>query len=373
VTPTPPLVSVVVNNHDYGTYVGLAIESALAQRHRPLEVVVVDDGSTDGSVEVIRGFGDRIRPVLKPNGGQASALNAGFAASRGSLVLFLDADDLLEPHAASALAAAWRPGTARLQAPVTLIDADGRRSGGRLPADPMPHGDVRAMVLGSGGYPSTGTTGTAYSRECLERLMPIPEAEWRRAPDVYLWLLAPFVGPVISLDRPIGQVRVHGRNSWSMDRVTVERLVDHMATDERKERLLRERAHDLGTAPPADWLLRNPHHVQSRLALLRLDPARHPFPDDRRLSLARTGVAAALGNRAFSLRKRILLAGWFVLTASLPRGLAARVVRAGMVRTDRPAWLQRFVERGARHGANRAAGAGRAAGADPGTKPVVAP
>ena len=60
-------------------------------------MIAVDDGSTDGSREIIESFADRIVPVIKANGGHGSALNAGFDASRGEIVMFLDADDELLP------------------------------------------------------------------------------------------------------------------------------------------------------------------------------------------------------------------------------------------------------------------------------------
>ena len=91
-----PTVSVVVNNFNYERYVGLAIESALAQRPRP-EVVVVDDGSSDGSRALLSEYKRRVKLVLQDNGGQAAAFNSGFAATTGDVVLFLDADDLLAP------------------------------------------------------------------------------------------------------------------------------------------------------------------------------------------------------------------------------------------------------------------------------------
>ena len=94
-----PLVSVIVNNYNYGHFLSEAIDSALAQTYTRTEVIVVDDGSTDDSSEIIAGYGDRIIPVLKENGGQASAFNAGFAKSRGDVICFLDADDYLFPQA----------------------------------------------------------------------------------------------------------------------------------------------------------------------------------------------------------------------------------------------------------------------------------
>src|ERR1700719_288784 len=87
------LVSIIIPNYNYARYLRIAIDSALAQTYAPVEVIVVDDGSTDNSREVIESYGDRITPIIKTNGGHGSALNAGYAASRGEIVIFLDADD----------------------------------------------------------------------------------------------------------------------------------------------------------------------------------------------------------------------------------------------------------------------------------------
>src|SRR3954469_17707313 len=94
-----PLVSIIIDNYNYGRFIGDAIDSALAQTYANKEVIVVDDGSTDNSREIINGYSGRIQSVFKNNGGQSSALNAGFAASHGDVVYFLDADDVLFPDA----------------------------------------------------------------------------------------------------------------------------------------------------------------------------------------------------------------------------------------------------------------------------------
>jgi glycosyltransferase involved in cell wall biosynthesis len=92
-----PLVSAIVTVYNYERYVGEAVESVLAQDSGPLEVVVVDDGSTDGSAAVVRGFGDRVRYGYQPNGGLCRALNHGLGLARGEFIAFLDADDLWTP------------------------------------------------------------------------------------------------------------------------------------------------------------------------------------------------------------------------------------------------------------------------------------
>jgi len=69
------LVSIIINNYNYGRYLAEAIESALGQAGNPVELIVVDDGSTDNSRDIIVAFGDQLLPIFKDNGGQASALH----------------------------------------------------------------------------------------------------------------------------------------------------------------------------------------------------------------------------------------------------------------------------------------------------------
>ncbi|MEO1182237.1 MAG: glycosyltransferase, partial [Cyanobacteria bacterium J06636_28] len=89
---TPPLVSIVINNYNYASFVGQAIDSALNQSYENVEVIVVDDGSQDNSRDIISSYGDKIIPVFQKNGGQAAAFNAGFAHSSGDIICLLDAD-----------------------------------------------------------------------------------------------------------------------------------------------------------------------------------------------------------------------------------------------------------------------------------------
>jgi glycosyltransferase involved in cell wall biosynthesis len=93
-----PAVSVVIPAYNAAWCVSRAIDSALAQTVRDFELIVVDDGSTDGTPQLLAGYGARIRVLGKANGGLSSARNAGIGAARGELVAFLDADDWWLPH-----------------------------------------------------------------------------------------------------------------------------------------------------------------------------------------------------------------------------------------------------------------------------------
>jgi glycosyltransferase involved in cell wall biosynthesis len=92
-----PLVSVIIPVYNRASTVGRAVESVLRQTYRPLEVIVVDDGSTDGTAESLAAYGDKIILIRQPNGGPSSARNTGVRHSKGIFIAFLDSDDTWEP------------------------------------------------------------------------------------------------------------------------------------------------------------------------------------------------------------------------------------------------------------------------------------
>lgn len=92
------LVSIVIPVYNGEKYLGQAVESVLKQTHRPLEIIVVDDGSKDGTAVVAAEFGDALCYVLQPNGGAAAARNHGARLATGKFLAFLDADDLWTPE-----------------------------------------------------------------------------------------------------------------------------------------------------------------------------------------------------------------------------------------------------------------------------------
>jgi glycosyltransferase involved in cell wall biosynthesis len=100
---TPPLVSIVVLCHNYGRFLPEALDSALAQDHPNLEVIVIDDGSTDDSLEVASRYGDRVRVLTQENQGLARTCNRGAAEAVGDYFVFLSADDHFEPTYVSEL------------------------------------------------------------------------------------------------------------------------------------------------------------------------------------------------------------------------------------------------------------------------------
>ncbi len=93
-----PLICCIVPVFNGERYLKEALDSIRAQTYRPLEIIVADDGSTDGTAAVVAGYGAQVRSLAQPNAGSAAARNLGLDAARGDFVAFLDADDLWHPE-----------------------------------------------------------------------------------------------------------------------------------------------------------------------------------------------------------------------------------------------------------------------------------
>ena len=340
-----PLVSIVVNNFNYGRFLRQSIESALAQDHPRTEVIVVDDASTDGSVEIIRSFGDRIVPVCQEqNGGQAAALNAGFAASRGELIIFLDADDYLYPQAAAAVAAAWTPGVGTVQYRLDLVDKCGQRID-LYPAREVGFdtGDVVPKLLETGRYEGTVTSGNAFARKTLCAVLPIPEEVFRICADGYLITTAPFYGAVAAIEEPLGAYRLHGGNLWSGGPSLAARFRRAIGHDADKHRVLAERAAVLGLRASGEPGLGDYQHIGVRLGSLCLEPERHPFASDTRIGLAWRGARASWRAR-LPWKRRLVMAAWFLSVGVPPRTIARHTLAWNLDARSRPPRVDGFLK-----------------------------
>lgn len=315
----PPKISIIVNNYNYGRFLGEAIDSALAQTYAHVEVVVVDDGSTDNSREIIGRYGDRIIPVLKENGGQASAFNAGFAASRGELVFFLDSDDILLPEAAETVAHSWREGLARIFFPLEAVDAVGqplrRLIGGQAVPDP---------TLGPFGVDSP-TSGNAFSREVLEKIMPVP-AHRVICADACLTSASSLLGEVIRLGRPLGKYRVHGKNSVAGAKMGLPEIRRAIRFTLSHHELLRRLGGDR-IGPLDQWLGSYPQHWVDRITSLRESPSDHEWPDTL-TGLMRRAIGATWRQPYWNPRRKLAYTAFVVGYSLAPGGLRRAMKRA---------------------------------------------
>jgi glycosyltransferase involved in cell wall biosynthesis len=274
------LVSVILCNYNYRRFVGEAIESVLRQSYENLELIIVDDGSTDGSRSVIQSFLDkRIGTVFhQSNLGQAAALNTGFARSKGSFLAFLDADDAWMPHKLAAVLGAFEDASLSLvQHNLQVIDSDfnliDRIHPGIQPG-------VRDVLQAYFKENHTGffsvTSGITSTRTVLQHVFPLPES-WRICADVPLTRPLPIFGLVTTLEEPLGYYRIHGANTW-MDS---PRQASWIENEERytaytNECLARfgytDRVHFIESGVFRSWRLHNlpPYHPERLLTQLRM-------------------------------------------------------------------------------------------------------
>jgi len=209
------LVSIIIACYNHDQYVAQAIESALNQAYPTKEIIVVDDGSTDRSAAIIASYGNAIVSISRSHGGQCSACNAGFARSRGDIVIFLDSDDYFLQGAVESLAEPFKTNRAvvRSQGYLVCIDKHGVPSGARIPRRLSPSGDYREATLqrGPGACRHPYTSGNAWARWFLEQIMPLPERE-ELAIDACLVAVSSLLGMTASIDAPIAAYRIHDRN-----------------------------------------------------------------------------------------------------------------------------------------------------------------
>jgi hypothetical protein len=339
------LASIVIDNYNYARFLGRAIDSALAQTYAHVEVVVVDDGSTDGSQELVaRDYGDRVRLVTKDNGGQASAVNRGVAASTGDVVIVLDSDDELHPTTVARVVEVLTPEVAVVHWRMQAVDADGRPLEWTEPlaGAPLDDGSVVHKLVTTGRYASPMMSANAFARWALEQVLPAPEDEFYTSADEYLKGLSALYGPVRAIDEILGSYRVHGANASRPTSLSLYRLRRRTEVDRYRDGHLLRTAARLGHitlkpgAPLPDLALTDQFGMRARIASLRLEPDRHPIPEDRLLFLAGRGAWHALTQARLRPPSRLLFAAWFAVVAVGPLPVARRLITWLYVPSSRP-------------------------------------
>jgi glycosyltransferase involved in cell wall biosynthesis len=214
-----PEVSVVIPAYNAAGYIGAAVDSVLNQTFDQLEVIVVDDGSTDDTAAVVADMSDRVRCLRQPNSGVSAARNKGIGESRGRYVAFLDADDVWLPEKLTkqldALAAA--PGSALCYSPFLVSDSDLRqievRSRG-IHGDPLEELLVEGNVVGS---PST----VVCRREVVQEAGGF-DPQLSQCADWDMWVRLAALTQFTRVDQPLVKYRRH-ETSMSSDPRLLER------------------------------------------------------------------------------------------------------------------------------------------------------
>jgi glycosyltransferase involved in cell wall biosynthesis len=214
---TKPPVSIIINNYNYGHFLGDAIRSVRGQTYDCVEIIVVDDGSSDNSREIIAEFGDDIVTVFKRNGGQASAFNAGFATSSGEIIFFLDADDIFLPNKVQQIVEAYAdPEIGWCFHPLQWVDINREPMVGyRDVRYPSGRYDYRGVYLrGKPVMWAPPTSGLSFRRSFLDKLLPMPQ-QIRITADNYLTFCTPAFGPGFYISECLSLQRIHGANAYT--------------------------------------------------------------------------------------------------------------------------------------------------------------
>ncbi len=180
------LVSVIIPCYNGRAYVREAIDGALAQEGAEIEVIVVDDGSTDGTREIVEGYGDQIRRICQTNGGAGSARNGGISAAQGDYIAFLDCDDI------------WLPGKIRQQLAyfeerpnVGLVFTDSEffnEKGILVPSNKLVRPPAEGQVLKALFQDNFITTSSVMVRRDCFKKVGVFRKDYRNAQDYDLWL-----------------------------------------------------------------------------------------------------------------------------------------------------------------------------------------
>jgi glycosyltransferase involved in cell wall biosynthesis len=338
-------ISVVIPNYNYGSFIGQAIDSALALDWPQVEVIVVDDGSTDDSRDVIARYAGRVVTILQENSGQAAACAAGFARAQGEVVIFLDSDDLLSPALAREIACVWRCGVSKVQFQMKTIDEFGADLGTVFPQYPIcPSAqDIRRWVLKTSAYPTPPGSGNAYSRELLAKVFPLDGLS--TIADSYFLAAAPFLGDVLTVPKPLVSYRVHGRNDGAFSALDVQRFAREVARSMQRFAYAQRIAAKTGVDLPDAARDRSLATLPYRVASFRLDPARHPMPGDSASSILVDAVRAAAYDQGVPWRSRLTLIAWTVLVLFAPAPHARQLVLWRFAPTTRPAFLRQWLGR----------------------------
>ena len=244
---TTPFVSVLIDTYNHERFIEEAVSSVLTQDFPAAEreIIVVDDGSTDHTPEILSKFASRIRLLRKPNGGQASAFNHGIPQCRGEIIAFLDGDDW------------WVP--AKLRRVSELLAGDPALGAvGHGIIESFSDGAERPVVLGSASRFRLdsvasaeffrlhrcylGTSRLTLRSSIARKLLPVPESLVFEA-DEYLFTLAPALADTMILPDPLTHYRIHGTNLFMSAGANPE-------GERRKQRVLASLASELRRALP---------------------------------------------------------------------------------------------------------------------------
>ncbi len=212
-----PFFSVIVNNYNYGRYLKDAVDSVFRQTFTDYEIILVDDGSADDSrkiAEKLSAKNESVICVFKENGGQASAFNAGFEASSGEYICFLDSDDMYFPEKLEETAKLHKSGCEYIYTDHQGINEDGSKCSDSLKRFVYSGWNMFPAYYGY-AYPGSITSTLSVSRRLAEKIFPVEnQNDWRIQADDTVVIQSVFMSRTCFLDQKLIYYRLHGGNGY---------------------------------------------------------------------------------------------------------------------------------------------------------------
>jgi glycosyltransferase involved in cell wall biosynthesis len=214
-------VSVIIANYNYDRYLPAAIGSVLAQGYTDYEIIVVDDGSTDNSRDVLADFeshlpSEKFKVIFQENQGHGGAINTGFQCSTGEIVAFLDSDDVWKHNKLEQIVDAFKQAdVVGVIHPLDTINADGTVTNSQLTKLKIPDGNLAQIILDTGSsWHFPPTSGLTFRHKILQNILPMEPPEWRFWPDGCLLYCSAFLGKIVAVNEILGSYRLHGANTF---------------------------------------------------------------------------------------------------------------------------------------------------------------
>jgi len=211
------LISILINNYNYAKFLPECIESVLNQTYQNFEIIIVDDGSTDNSKEIIEKYAKkdkRIKPVLKKNGGQASAFNEGFKHCKGEIICFLDADDLFEKNKLKEISKIYKKGYEYI---INNYKFLGNKNLKKNYKPLFPYGGYNLfLVYYLTKFTGSSTSNISISKKLANKIFPIKYEDFFRirADDVIVFASS-IATKMFFINKILTVYRIHGNNLFA--------------------------------------------------------------------------------------------------------------------------------------------------------------
>jgi glycosyltransferase involved in cell wall biosynthesis len=323
--PSRPSLAVIISCYNYASFIRCAIDSVVSQMRDDCELVVVDDGSTDGSWDIICSTG--VPAYRIDNAGQRSACLYGLDRTTAPFVMFLDADDALKPGSLATIVDLLDANVAKLQFSLTLIDSTGSATSGAYSSLETFRNreELISDVLRSGVYKTPPTSGNVFRRDLCEFLRDV---DYDKAVDGVILFAAPFLGDIVSVSDELGCYRIHGRNDSGLGRMpdaaSLQRDMDRFSS--RMEHLRKI----VTGITPGRSLVATDQAFYFRERKVCLDIASGHISK----LTALPGLLTMLSREPFSVKNKLAIAAFFALASVLPNRFA-RILLAYRLQTGR--------------------------------------